>query len=314
MLSAKYGPNSAGLALAEDDERRRSVLKILSMAAAGVLSIVAAGSASAAQPKPWEIWHQPAGSDMAARIEWFSAYTLYFIVPITILVMGLLAVCMIRFSKKANPVASKTSHNSLIEAIWTLVPIFILILIAVPSFDLLNRQLAPEEEPAMTVKATGSQWYWGYEYQDESELSFDSIMLQEDEFAEYGKSDRAVYPRLLAVDNELVVPVNTMVRVLVTGADVVHSFAVPSLGFKMDAVPGRLNETWFKAEQEGIFYGQCSELCGRDHAFMPIAIRVVNQASYDKWKAAAVEDLEQANRELMAEVEAGSRSTLVANK
>jgi cytochrome c oxidase subunit II len=314
MLSAKYGLTGAGPALAEDDERRRSVLKKISMAGAGALSFAAAGSAFAAQPRPWEMWHQPPASDMAARIDWFSAYTLYFIVPITILVMGLLAVCMFRFSRKANPVASKTSHNSVIEAVWTLVPIFILILIAVPSFDLLNRQLAPEEEPAMTVKATGSQWYWGYEYQDESELSFDSIMLQEDEFAEYGKSDRAVYPRLLAVDNELVVPVNTMVRVLVTGADVVHSFTVPSLGFKMDAVPGRLNETWFKAEREGIFYGQCSELCGRDHAFMPIAIRVVNQASYDKWKAAAVEDLEQANRELMAEVDGGSDSTLVANK
>jgi cytochrome c oxidase subunit II len=289
------------------------VLKNFSMAAAA-LALAPAGTALAAQPRPWEIWHQPPASDMASRIEWFDAYTLYFIVPITVLVMGLLVLSMVRFRKKANPVPSKTSHNSLIEAIWTLVPIFVLILIAVPSFDLLKRQLAPEEEPAMTVKATGNQWYWGYEYQDDSELSFDSIMLHEDEVAEYGKSDKAAYPRLLAVDNELVVPVNTMVRVLVTGADVVHSFTVPSLGFKMDAVPGRLNETWFKAEREGIYYGQCSELCGRDHAFMPIAIRVVNQAQYDKWKTAALEDLEQANRELMAEADARSRSVRLANK
>lgn len=275
-----------------------------------------AGSASALaeQPKPWEIWHQPAASDMMARIAWFDLYTLYFIVPISILVMVLLLIVMIRFRKGANPVPSKTSHNSVIEAIWTIVPIVILVLIAVPSFDLLKRQVAPDEEPAMTVKATGYQWYWGYEYQDESELSFDSIMLQEGDGADYGKEDKNLYPRLLAVDNDLVVPVGTMVRVLVTAADVLHSFTVPSLGFKMDAVPGRLNETWFKADREGIFYGQCSELCGRDHAFMPIAIRVVSPEQYENWKAAAVDDLENANRELMAATRSGSSVKLADNK
>ncbi|MEM7463191.1 MAG: cytochrome c oxidase subunit II, partial [Pseudomonadota bacterium] len=184
---------------------------------------------------------------------------------------------------------------------------------AIPSFDLLNRQLQPEEEPELTVKATGFQWYWGYEYQDETELSFDSIMLREGEFADAGKSDKAIYPRLLAVDNELVVPVDTMVRVLVTAGDVLHAYTVPALGFKMDAVPGRMNETWFKADREGLYYGQCSELCGRDHAFMPIAIRVVSKEQFDTWQSAAVEDLESANKALMAATQTDS-SIKLANK
>ena len=283
--------------------------------AAGLAAVVlSATGAGAAQPTDWQIWHQPAASEMAAWITWFDLYTFYFIVPITALVMILLAIVMIRFRKSANPVPSKTSHNSLIEAIWTLVPIFVLILIAVPSFELLNKQIAPDEEPQMTIKATGYQWYWGYEYQDDSELSFDSIMLRDDDFADYGKDDKSQYPRLLAVDNELVVPVDTMVRVLVTAADVLHSFTVPSLGFKMDAVPGRLNETWFKAQSEGLYYGQCSELCGRDHAFMPIAIRVVSAQQFDEWKAAAADDLENANRALMAAIAEGSENLRVANR
>ncbi|MCG6859561.1 MAG: cytochrome c oxidase subunit II [Salaquimonas sp.] len=261
-----------------------------------------AGSAWADQPKPWEIWHQAPASDIMDRIEWFDAYTLWFIIPITVLVMFLLLFVMLRFNRRANPVASKTSHNSVVEVIWTIVPIIILVFIAFPSFNLLQRQLAPEEEPQMTVKATGYQWYWGYEYQDNSDISFDSIILQEDERAEAGKTDKAIYPRLLAVNNELVVPVNTMVRVLVAGADVIHSFAVPSFGIKIDAVPGRINETWFKAEREGIYYGQCSELCGRDHAFMPIAVRVVSMDQYNAWKAKAADDLEGANKMLMAEI------------
>lgn len=291
------------------------MLKSIAMTfSAAALVLAGAGGAMADQPRPWHLWHQAPASDMAARIDWFDLYTLYFIVPITALVMGLLLIVMIRFRRSVNPVASKTSHNSLIEAIWTLVPIFILILIAVPSFDLLNRQLVPEEPPAMTVKATGYQWYWGYEYQDDSELSFDSIMLREGEAAEYGKMDLAVYPRLLAVDNELVVPTGKMVRLLVTGADVIHSFTVPSLGFKMDAVPGRLNETWFKADREGLYYGQCSELCGRDHSFMPIAIRAVAQERYDRWKLQAADDLEEANRALIAAASGDDGTARLANR
>ena len=270
-------------------------------------------SASAQQPVPWQMWHQPAGSDMMARIEWFDLYTFWFIVPITIFVMILLAIVMLRFNAKANPVASRTSHNTMIEVLWTGLPILVLALIAIPSNDLLNRQLAPEEEPAMTIKATGYQWYWGYEYQDDSEISFDSLMLREGEEAAAGKSDKAVYPRLLAVDNELVVPVNKMVRVIVTGADVIHNFALPAFGLKIDAVPGRANETWFKAEREGLYYGQCSELCGRDHAYMPIAIRVVSDAQYATWKSAAVDDLESANKALMAEVETETTIKVAGN-
>ncbi|HSO48613.1 MAG TPA: cytochrome c oxidase subunit II, partial [Rhizobiaceae bacterium] len=275
-------------------------MRLITAIATFFLFAAAATSASAQQITDWQIWHQDPGSEFAARIEWFSAYTLYFIVPITILVMVLLLVVMVRFRASANPVASRTSHNSLIEAVWTIVPIIVLIAIAVPSFGLLKFQLVPTEEPALTVKATGNQWYWGYEYQDETLLSFDSIMLSEEERPGSGKEDMAAYPRLLAVDNELVVPVGKMVRVLVTAADVLHSFTVPALGFKMDAVTGRLNETWFKADREGIFYGQCSELCGKDHAFMPIAIRVVSDEQYTAWRATAASDLKGANKALMA--------------
>jgi len=287
-------------------------------AAKAVAAIAAVGStialpAYADQPKPWEIWHQPAASDMMARIEWFDFYTLWFIVPITALVMGLLLYVVYRFSHKANPVPSKTTHNSLVEIVWTVGPIIVLVLIAFPSFDLLKRQLAPTEEPAMTVKATGYQWYWGYEYQDDSAISFDSIMLQEDERDGSGKTDKAAYPRLLAVDNEVVVPVGTQVRVLVTAADVIHSFAIPAFGIKIDAIPGRLNETWFNAEREGLYYGQCSELCGRDHAFMPIAIRVVGADQFAAWKAQAANDLDGANKALMSSIASGRNQQVAGN-
>lgn len=262
----------------------------------------ASGFAFATGIAPWQMWHQEAASDMMERIEWFDAYTFWFITPITIFVMVLLLYVMIRFNAKANPTPSKTSHNSVIEAVWTIGPIVLLVLIAFPSFDLLNRQLAPEEEPTLTIKATGYQWYWGFEYMDESEISFDTVMLQEGEREASGKTDKAIYPRLLAVDNEVVVPVNEMVRVLVTAGDVIHAFAMPAFGLKLDGIPGRMNETWFKATKEGLFYGQCSELCGKDHAFMPLAIRVVSRAQYDTWKSAATGDLESANKALMAEI------------
>ena len=154
----------------------------------------------------------------------------------------------------------------------------------------------------LTIKATGFQWNWEYEYQDEEPLTFASFMLQDSEREEAGKEDRGEYPRLLAVNNEVVVPIDTTVRVLVTAADVLHAFAMPSFGIKVDAVPGRLNEVWFKAEREGIFYGQCSELCGKDHAFMPIGVRVVAQEQYDAWRAAAQANLDEANRALMASI------------
>ncbi len=289
-------------------------MKLVSLLTAAFgTTLSAAGSAYAAQPEPWQMWHQPAATDIMTRISWFDAYTFWFITPITIFVMILLGIVVTRFSAKNNPNPSRTSHNTLIEVVWTVAPIVILIAIAIPSFDLLDRQLAPEEQPEMTVKATGYQWYWGYEYQDGEALSYDSIMMKEDEREATGKTDKAAYPRLLAVDNELVVPVNKMVRVLVTAADVIHNFAMPSFGLKMDAIPGRMNETWFKAEREGMYYGQCSELCGRDHAFMPIAIRVVSQEQFDAWRAAAAGSLEDANKALMAATETNKNIKVAGN-
>jgi len=294
-------------------------MKLVSLIITGIITgfvtmVASVSGALAAQPEDWQIWHQPAASDIMSRIEWFSLYTLWFIIPITIFVMILLLIVIVRFSTKANPNPSRTSHNTFIEVVWTVVPIIILVAIAIPSFDLLDRELVPDREAEMTVKATGYQWYWGYEYQDGDEISYDSLMLREGDFENYGKTDKSKYPRLLAVDNEMVVPVNTQVRVLVTAADVIHNFAMPAFGLKLDGIPGRMNETFFRAEREGLYYGQCSELCGRDHAFMPIAIRVVSQAQYDVWKAAAVDDLEGANEALMAAVERGTNVDVAGNQ
>ncbi len=283
-------------------------------------------SADGAELKDWAIWHQPAASDMMERIAWFDAYTFWFIIPITIFVTILLAVVMIKFSAKNNSTPSKTTHNTMIEVVWTVAPIIVLVMIAIPSFDLLNRQLAPKEQPDMTIKATGNQWYWTYQYQDESEIEYDSVLIGRGKYAktaeereeakvereDYGKTDEVKYPYLMAVDNELVVPVNKVVRVLVTAESVIHSFTVPAFGFKIDAVPGRLNETWFKADREGLFYGQCSELCGKDHAFMPIAVRVVSDEQYASWKAAATDDVEEANKALMAAIDTANASVAVA--
>lgn len=251
-----------------------------------------------------------------AAIEWFDLYTFWFITPITIFVLILLAVVLVKFRASTNPEPSKTSHNTAIEVVWTVAPIIILIAIALPSFQLLESQFDPGEEPTVTVKAIGQTWYWDYEYQDESEISFSSNMLLEEDREGSGKEDKARYPRLLAVDNELVVPVGETVRVLVTAdpAGVIHNFAMPAFGLKMDAIPGRTNETWFKARKEGMYYGQCSELCGVNHAFMPIAIRVVSREQYDAWQTAAAEDVGEANRALMASIEADKNMKLAQNQ
>jgi cytochrome c oxidase subunit 2 len=272
-----------------------------------IAASLAAGSALAAQPEPWQTRFQPAATAIMEQIEWFELYTLWFIIPISVFVLILLAVVIIRFRASANPVPSRTSHNTLIEVIWTVGPVVVLLFLAVPSFQLLTAQYTPPEEPALTVKATGNQWNWDYEYQVEEPLSFNSAMLQENARQAAGKEDMAAYPRLLAVDNEVVVPVNSTVRVLVTATDVIHAFAMPAFGIKTDAVPGRINEIWFKATKEGLYYGQCSELCGKDHAFMPIAIRVVTQDQYDTWLTAAKADLQGANRALMAAVDTNKK-------
>lgn len=274
--------------------------------------LFASRSAYADQPKPWEYRFQDAATGIAHQIHWFERYTLWFIVPVTVLVLLLLIWCIVRYRAGVNPEPSKVSHNTAIEVIWTIGPVIILLFLAIPSFQLLTAQYSPEE-PGLTVKATGFQWYWGYEYQVDNPVSFDSLLLQDADRAAAGKEDRAAYPRLLAVDNEVVVPINTTVRLLVTGADVIHSWAMPAFGVKMDAVPGRINETWFKADKEGLYYGQCSELCGKDHAFMPIAVRVVSPDKYNTWLTAARTDLKGANKALMASVEAEKNVKVAGN-
>jgi len=278
----------------------------------GTIALLAAGSAWADQPVEWQVGMQPAATPIMEAIRWFEQYTLWFIVPITLLVLFLLAWVIIRYRASANPVPSRTSHNTLIEVIWTVGPVVVLLFLAIPSFQLLTAQYTPTEEPSLTIKATGNQWNWDYEYQIEEPFSFNAAMLQEGQRADLGKEDVAAYPRLLAVDNEIVVPVDATVRVLVTASDVIHAFAMPAFGIKVDAVPGRINETWFKATREGLYYGQCSELCGKDHAYMPIAIRVVSPELYQQWVASAGSDLPGANRALMAAVEAKSKMASAA--
>ncbi len=275
---------------------------------ASLLSGFVMSAADAAQPEAWQTRFQPAATPIMEQIVWFEKYTLWFIIPITLLVLLLLAWCIFRFRSSAHPIPSRTSHNTAIEVIWTIGPVVVLLFLAVPSFQLLTAQYTPPQEPSITIKATGNQWNWDYEYQTETPLSFNSApLLKDEDRAALGKEDRAQYPRLLAVDNELVVPVNATVRVLVTASDVIHAFAMPAFGVKADAVPGRVNEMWFAAEREGLYYGQCSELCGKDHAYMPIGIRVVSQDQYNTWLAAAQADLPGANRALMAAVEGASK-------
>jgi cytochrome c oxidase subunit 2 len=231
-----------------------------------------------------EVTLQKAVTPIAEEIHFLHNDILFpIIVGISLLVLGLLLYCMWRFNEKANPVPSRTSHNTLIEVIWAVCPVIILIIIAIPSFRLLTHQLVlPQAD--LTIKAIGKQWNWAYEYPKDQGggFSFDSEMKKDSEL-DPSKGDI----RLLAVDNEAVVPVNKVVRVQVVSEDVIHSFVVQSFGIRIDAVPGRLNETWFKADRVGIFYGQCSKLCGKDHAFMPIAIRVVTDQQYAAWLASA---------------------------
>jgi cytochrome c oxidase subunit 2 len=248
------------------------------------VALLGAGAAWAGigQPSDWQIGPQGSVTPVMDDIVWFHNYLLVIITGITIFVLGLLVVVIVRFNARANPTPSRTTHNTLLEVAWTLVPVLILLSIAIPSFKYLFFQLnIPKAD--LTVKATGKQWFWSYAYPD-SKFEFDSLMLTDKERkAKLDKDPKADVPRLLSVDNEMVVPVNKVVVVEVTGADVIHAFAVPSFGIKIDAIPGRLNETWFKAEREGVYHGQCSELCGKDHAFMPITVRVVSEQAFAAW-------------------------------
>lgn len=240
---------------------------------------VSAGPAHAEQPVNWQLGFQNAASPVMEELTRFHNILLILISVIVLFVLALLVTVALRFNSRTNPTPSATTHNTAIEVIWTVAPIFILLAIAVPSFRLLYTQdVLPDAE--MTLKLTGNQWYWTVLYPDQQEITYDVVMLED--------ADRPPgAPRLLAVDNDLVAPVDTNIRVIVTASDVIHAFAMPAMGIKIDAVPGQLNETWFRATREGIFYGQCSELCGSRHAFMPLALKIVSKQEFKQWAEAA---------------------------
>ena len=245
------------------------------------LTFFITSSAFANQPVDWQLGFQKAASEtMRDIVNFHDKLLLPIIIAISVFVLFLMVYACIRFRASANPVPSKRTHNVAVEVLWTLIPCLILIVMAVPSFKILYKQDAiPKAD--LTIKAIGYQWYWGYEYPDEN-IIFESYMVED-------KDLRPDQPRLLAVDNEVVVPVNKVVKVLITANDVLHAWALPSFGVKRDAVPGRINETWFKAEKVGTYYGQCSELCGIKHAFMPITVKVVTDEEYEDWLSEAKE-------------------------
>ena len=244
-----------------------------------LLVIICATTASANQPKEWQLGFQNAASEsMRDIVNFHNNLLLPIIIAISVFVLFLMLYACIRFRASRNPNPSKTTHNVAVEVLWTLIPCLILIVMAVPSFKILYKQdTIPKAE--VTIKAIGYQWYWGYEYPDEN-IIFESYMIKEEDLKEN-------QPRLLSVDNEVVVPVNKVVKVLITANDVLHAWALPAFGVKRDAVQGRINETWFKAEKVGTYYGQCSELCGIQHAFMPITVRVVSEEDYAEWLSGA---------------------------
>jgi cytochrome c oxidase subunit 2 len=275
------------------------------MAIAGLGAPAGAALAAAlGRPEPWQLGFQQAATPVMENITTFHNFLLILITLIAGFVLALLIYVMVRFNAKANPTPSKTTHNTLVEVVWTVVPIVILIIIAIPSFRLLyfQRVIPPAD---FTLKATGNQWYWSYEYPDLGNVSFSSVLKEQ-------KDLKPGEPWLLAVDKPVVVPVGKTVRLITTAADVIHAWTIPSFGLKIDSIPGRLNEDWFKPTKEGVYYGQCSELCGKDHAYMPIEVRVVPQADFDAWvntvKKAGVD---AANRALFAALE-GRASQLAA--
>src|SRR5439155_4790249 len=249
--------------------------------AAAAALLAWSGLPAAALPYNYQTGFQPAASPVMEQIETFHAELFWIIVAVCLFVLALLVWIIIRYRGGANPVPSKVHHNTLLEVAWTLIPVIILVFIAVPSFRLLYFEAAIPK-PDVTIKAVGKQWFWTYEYPGtQAGFTYDSLGLSDADAAKAGK------PRLLGVDNPLYVPVNKVIQIDTVGADVIHSWAMPQMGVKMDAVPGRINQTWFKATKAGVFYGQCSELCGARHAYMPIELHVVSQGEYDSWLAAS---------------------------
>jgi cytochrome c oxidase subunit 2 len=257
--------------------RLRGVASAMVAAAGMAAATGAALAAGMGKPEYWQVGMQEPVTEVARQMHSFHTELMWIITAITLFVLALLVVVIVKFNENANPTPSKTSHNTAIEIAWTVVPVLILLLIAIPSFRLLRNQLViPKAD--LTLKVTGHSWYWSYQYPEDQGggFQFDANIVENADL-------KPGQPRLLATDNDVVVPVNKVVRVQVTSADVMHSWGVPSLGFTMDAIPGRLNEIWFKADREGTIYGQCRELCGQRHAYMPITIRIVNEAEYATW-------------------------------
>jgi cytochrome c oxidase subunit 2 len=258
----------------------RSMFARAAAAAAVLATASGAAVAGTGAPSPWQMDLQGMVTETGRGVADFHYWLLWIITAISLFVLVLIVAIVIRFNERKNPIPARTTHNTLLEVAWTIVPVLILIGIAIPSFRILREQLViPPHD--IVVKATGNSWYWNYEYPaDQGGFRFDSNMVDE-------KDLRPGQPRLLTVDNEMVVPIGKVVRLQVTAADVMHNFAVPSLGQRLDAIPGRLNETWFRADQEGVYYGQCSELCGNGHPYMPITVRVVSEQQYQAWLAEA---------------------------
>jgi cytochrome c oxidase subunit 2 len=248
-----------------------------------MLLFAVSAMAAEGQPSPWQLGLQPAGDERMANIIGLHNFVLYIITVICLFVLGLLVWIMLRFNAKANPTPSATTHNTTLEVLWTVLPVLILVTIAVPSFRLLYYEdVIPQTD--MTVKAIGKQWFWTYEYPDNGNFMFDAQIVP-DRRSQPVVADGP--PRLLGTNNHVVVPVGKTVRLITTGADVIHSWTIPAFGVKIDAVPGRINTTWFKPNKEGVYYGECSELCGARHAFMPITVEVVSQEKFDMWVAEA---------------------------
>lgn len=256
---------------------------IRSLAAAGALAFAALAGPAAGQPvvgapEPWQVWHNIPATPVARRLEDFHQLLVAIIVLICAIVFALLAVAVWRFRESRSPVPSRTTHNTAVEVLWTVVPVAVLVVIAIPSFRILY-EIERIPEDAMTVKVVGHQWYWEYVYPDHGDVAIDSYVIPDDDL----EPDQL---RILEVDQPLVLPVGRNVRLQITSADVLHSWGVSSLGFTRDAIPGRLNETWARIEREGVFYGHCRELCGLNHPFMSVAIRAVPPEEFDAWIAA----------------------------
>ena len=237
------------------------------------------------QPTPRGIGFQPAATELMRDIQWLDGMLNIIITGITLFVTGLIVYCIVRYNRKANPTPGTFTHNSPVEVAWTIIPIVVLVFIGAFSLPILFKQ---QEIPKadITIKVTGYQWYWGYEYVDH-EFGFDSFLLGKDELADAGYAPEQY---LLATDTAVVVPVGKTIVMNVTGADVIHSWTIPAFGVKQDGVPGRIAQLWFAAEKEGVYFGQCSELCGKDHAYMPITVKVVSEEAYQEWLNGAIEE------------------------